>query len=182
MKTNIRVLGVSPSFSWMKVEPSSSSACWLGWRVSACMWATRSQPDALLCTSLSGSLCHIANIPLRLLKGNKNGVECCTVCCCALRGFSEQCPDCSLQSTTLYSLRLRETRHLRYSCHEHLVAFLPSLPRQIDCWRPDGTPRHTAVNREHFTNPKTENEQNQALPPKTQYCWRCIWGLPFVCN
>lgn len=60
---------------------------------------------------------------------------------------------------------------MRYSCHEHRAAFMHSLPRQLDCWRPDGTLRYTAVNHEPFTSPAVQSKQNQALPPKTPCCW-----------
>lgn len=107
--------------------------------------------------------------------------KCCAIYFCALWGLSEY-TGCSLQSAPLYTLTLRKTRHERYPCHEHCVAFMPSLPSQLDCWRPDGNVRYTAVNHEPFTSPTVQSEQNQALPSKTQYCWPCSWGLPFVCN
>lgn len=92
---------------------------------------------------------------------------------CALWGLCEEYTGCSLQSTPLYTLTLRKTRHERYSCHGHGVPFMPSLPSQLDCWRPDGDVRYTAVNHEPFTSPTVQREQNQALPPKTQKCWWC---------
>lgn len=108
--------------------------------------------------------------------------KCCAIYICTLWGFSEGYTGCALQSTPLYALTLRKTRRERYSCHEHCVAFMPSLPSQRDCWRPDGNERYTAVNHEPFTSPTVQSEKNQDLPPKTQNCWRCSWGLPFVCN
>lgn len=84
--------------------------------------------------------------------------KCCAICFCAMGGLSEKCPYCSLWSTTLSSLMLGENRHLGYSCHEHYVAFMPSL-RQLDCWRPDGTLRYIAVNQD-FTSPAAQRAQN----------------------
>lgn len=132
--------------------------------------------------ALSGSPCHRVMVPLWVSKEAEMAWKRHAICFCALWGFSEECPDCPLQSAAPYSLMLRETRHLRYLCHEHHLAFMPSIPRQLDCCRPDGTLRDTAVNQEHFTSPTVQSEQNQALPTKAQYGWRHSRGLPFVCN
>lgn len=155
----------------------------LGRGVSMCsMWATLLQPYALL---------HMLSLAVPVtewwsLCGFQREAEmewkCHAICFGALWGFSEERSDCPLQSTAPYSLVLRETRHLRYSCHEHSFVFMPSVPRQLDCWRPDGTLRDTAVDQEHFTSPIVQSEQNQALPTKAQYGWGHSRGLPFVCN
>lgn len=144
--------------------------------------ATRFQPDALLYMPLSGSPHHGGMILCGFQREAEMEWKCLAIHFCALWGFSEEYTGCSLQSTPVYTLTLRKTRHERYSCHEHRVTFTPSPPSQLDCWRPDGNVRYTAVNHEPFTSLTVQSEQDQAFPPKTQYCWRGSWGLPFVCN
>lgn len=182
IKTNVRVLRISLTLSpgWNSnfqaaLGARQGNVCVL--RVSHALPAWCPAPCATLWPSSSRS-----NDPFVGFREAEKKWKVWAICFCALWGFSEEHPDCSLQSTTLYSLTLREMRHLRYSCNEHRVVFMLSLPRQLDCWRPDGTPRYTAVNHEYFTSPAAQSEQNQALPPKTRHCWGRSWGLPFVSN
>lgn len=146
------------------------------------MGVTHFQPSALLHMPLSGNHHHGGMIPLRVSKRGRNGMEMlCHLPLCSVRIFwGVSRLFIAVNSPLCIDIKENQTWEIFMS--RASVAFLPCLPSQLDCWRPDGNGRYSAVNHEPFTSPTVQSEQNQAFPPKTQYCWRCNQGLPFVCN
>lgn len=107
--------------------------------------------------------------------------KCCAICFWAPWGFSEKCPDCSLQSTTLYSLTLRETRHeifmSRASCGFYAVS--SKAARLLKArW-------HSEIHccKSWTFHQSRSAEQTESGPPtQDTVLLGHSWGLPFVCN